>query len=506
MQLLLDGASVEAMKPGAFLIRADASLAIGTGHVMRCLALAQAWQDAGGTASLAAAEMPEALSPRVTAEGVSLSPIQATPGSLDDASETIALAQRLSADWVVIDGDRFGSDFLETVRATGLRVMLIDDVAARESFPVDLIVNPNFNEDGEPYRRRGCNARVLAGPTYTLLRREFRRASEKREIRQTGNRILVTLGGSDPENLTPRIAETLARCSRLEVTVIAGAGYENAEELRKVNANNLRVVFNATNMAQIMQDCDQAVIALGGTLWELLSAGCAVLGYSRNSTQLGIVRTLSDRGVMLNMGETRHFDPEKLVASVMELAGLPIARERMANLGRTLVDGMGATRVVEAALQSVNAPMVSMLPIASAEQADFLRMAEKHFSEMNPSFVQQDDWKEHYFPTIMANPQYFLRWIICDEKRAGFILFGLEPHRFLPRMTGAIYEVYILPEFRRRGVATVCAVQAIRELQTYAPSKIQLEVIQGRVAAAALWESLGFQKVTSRYVLPGSTP
>jgi len=150
--------------------------------------------------------------------------------------------------------------------------------------------------------------------------------------------------------------------------------------------------------------------------------------------------------------------------------------------------------------------MVRMLPIATSEQDAFLRMAAKHFSELNPSFVPQDDWKEHYFATIMSNPQYFLRWIIWDEKRAGFILFGLEKHRFLPRKTGAIYELYVLPEFRRRGVAKACAIEAIRELWVQAPSKIQLEVIEGRVAASALWKSLGFQKVTDRYVLSGGKP
>jgi ribosomal protein S18 acetylase RimI-like enzyme len=150
--------------------------------------------------------------------------------------------------------------------------------------------------------------------------------------------------------------------------------------------------------------------------------------------------------------------------------------------------------------------MVRMLPIASSEQDAFLRMAANHFSELNAFFVPLDDWKEHYFATIMANSQYFLRWIVWEEKRAGFILFGLEKHRFLPRKTGAIYELYVLPEFRRRGVAKACAIEAIRELWVQAPSKIQLEVIEGRVAAAALWKSLGFQKVTDRYVLSGSKP
>ena len=148
--------------------------------------------------------------------------------------------------------------------------------------------------------------------------------------------------------------------------------------------------------------------------------------------------------------------------------------------------------------------MMHMLSIAASEQDDFLAMAANHFSELNASFVPQVDWKEHYFKTIMANPQYFLRWIVCDQQRAGFILFGIERHRFLPRTTGAIYELYVVPEFRRRGVAKKCAIDAIRELWTHAPSKIQLEVIDGRVAAAALWRSLGFQKVTDRYVLSGS--
>lgn len=145
---------------------------------------------------------------------------------------------------------------------------------------------------------------------------------------------------------------------------------------------------------------------------------------------------------------------------------------------------------------------VSMVPITVSERNEFLRMAVKHFSEVNPAFVPQDDWKEHYFETIMANPLYFLRWILCDGRRAGFILFGLEKHRFLPRMTGNIYEFHVLPEFRRRGLAKACATDAIRELWVHSPSKIQLEVIEGRLAAAALWRSLGFQKVTDRYVLP----
>jgi ribosomal protein S18 acetylase RimI-like enzyme len=150
--------------------------------------------------------------------------------------------------------------------------------------------------------------------------------------------------------------------------------------------------------------------------------------------------------------------------------------------------------------------MVRMLPIAASDEEEFQRIAIEHFSELNPAFAPENDWKAQYFRSILSTPQCFLRWIDCDGIRAGFILFGLENHRFLRRKTGAIYELYVRPEFRRRGIARVCAEEAIRELWTHSPSKIQLEVVEGQTAPAALWKSLGFQKVTERFVLARGTP
>jgi ribosomal protein S18 acetylase RimI-like enzyme len=204
--------------------------------------------------------------------------------------------------------------------------------------------------------------------------------------------------------------------------------------------------------------------------------------------------------VLVDMGQIDQIDSSKPLNPVKELVTPSVTPQGMTKVGSVLVDRRGVARIVEAVQK---AGVVKMLPLTASDEDDFLRMAADHFLELNSDFVPQEDWNEFYFPTIMANPLYFLRWIIVDEKRAGFILFGLEKHRFLPRMTGAVYELYILPEFRRRGIASICASDAIRELQTHAPSKIQLEVIEGRVAAVALWESLGFRRITSRFVLPG---
>jgi ribosomal protein S18 acetylase RimI-like enzyme len=146
--------------------------------------------------------------------------------------------------------------------------------------------------------------------------------------------------------------------------------------------------------------------------------------------------------------------------------------------------------------------MIELLPITASDQKNFELMAIAHFSELNPAFVPQKDWEENYFKNILRAPECFFRWIVNDKYRVGFILFGLEQHRFLPRRTGVIYELYVSPEFRRRGVAKAAAKEAIRQLWTYSPSKVQLEIVEGQIVATALWRSLGFQKVTERFVLP----
>src|SRR2546427_8720936 len=115
------------MNPGTLLIRADASITTGSGHVMRCLALAQAWQDAGGTVRAAMTEATPAIEERLRREAMEVTRLAATPGSEDDAARTSRLGQDLQTAWVVIDGYRFDSTYQEAIKSSGLRFLLIDD-------------------------------------------------------------------------------------------------------------------------------------------------------------------------------------------------------------------------------------------------------------------------------------------------------------------------------------------------------------------------------------------
>ena len=92
-------------------------------------------------------------------------------------------------------------------------------------------------------------------------------------------------------------------------------------------------------------------------------------------------------------------------------------------------------------------------------------------------------------------------WIIMHKECIGFIIFGVERHRFLPRKIGKIYELFVLPTYRQRGIGIECAKQAIEELQKQKVVKIELEVMEGNNKAAAFWQKLGFSKVAERFVM-----
>ncbi len=127
--------------PLSLVIRADASFAMGVGHAMRCLALAQAWQESGGDVAWFACEMPDALIARLRREGVALHVATDAVGDERDAIELVRLADQTYADWVVVDGYRFAPDYLRRLRTSGQRMVMIDEMAHLECYPVDFLLN-----------------------------------------------------------------------------------------------------------------------------------------------------------------------------------------------------------------------------------------------------------------------------------------------------------------------------------------------------------------------------
>lgn len=340
--------------PGRLLVRADAYPLIGVGHVMRCLALGQYWQDMGGSASLIACRLADGIRDRLEAEGIETIVTDAEIGSAADLEATVEAARSRQVRWVVLDGYRFRVEHQRMLRQAGLGVLAIDDNAEMEQFECELVVNQNIHASPELYAGR-CSpeTELLLGTRYVLLRREFRRLGDKREARRIPeqvDRILVTLGGGDPDNVTGRVMRALASlgASELAVDVIAGGAnphYDQLAELAQSLPGRFDLVRNATDMPQRIARADLAVTAGGSTCWEMAYLGLPNVVVVLADNQRACAAALDAQGCSVNLGWHEDCDEARIAEASADLVGDPKRRAEMSHAGMGLVDGEGVERV-----------------------------------------------------------------------------------------------------------------------------------------------------------------
>lgn len=333
------------------LIRADANSRIGAGHVMRCLALAQAWQDAGGQVVFAMTPDAPAIERRLEAEGMKIVHATATPGSHDDANQTAELARHHDAPWVIADGYDFGADFQRIVKEAKLALLVVDDYGHADRYYADGILNQNMHAREDLYAGREPNTRLLLGPRHALLRREFvDRARESWSYADVARRVLVTLGGGDDDGLTARVVDALARADipDLEARIVAGPASSGNESIRQAigrSSGDVRLLTDATDMPGLMAWADVAVSAGGSTCWELAFMGLPPLILVRADNQVGIAAGLDAGGFGINLGVPDDMSMARLPGELVRLLDDSNLRQRMSRKGRALVDGKGAGRV-----------------------------------------------------------------------------------------------------------------------------------------------------------------
>ncbi len=335
------------MKPGVLLIRADASLAIGTGHVMRCLALAQAWQDAGGNAIFAMADAPLAVKERLRNEGFEVARLGVLVGSAADAEETAQLAQKHDASWVVVDGYEFGAEYQASLKRRGRNVLFIDDNGHAGRYSADLVLNQNVYADEVLYRNRELSTKLLIGPQFAMLRREFAAwRNWKRETPAIVRKVLVTMGGSDPHNITERVLHVILAKRELEATVVVGGSNPHLHELRELierHRGTVHMVENATNMPELIASADVAVAAAGTTSLEMCFLGLPALLIVLADNQRAAAEELGRRGIAIHLGGDA--TPGLLAEHLASLLASAERRQAMSEMGRKLVDDRGAERV-----------------------------------------------------------------------------------------------------------------------------------------------------------------
>jgi len=402
---------------GSLVIRADASIQIGTGHLMRCLALAQAWQLDGGQVVFLSHCESDALRQRIINEGIEFIPISNPHPDSRDLENTLEVLRMHSAGiignpaWLVLDGYHFDPAYQQAVRDAGFHLLVIDDMAHLPVYHADILLNQNLGAEKLKYN---CDSdtTLLLGSRYVLLRQEFLTWSGwKREIQKVARKVLVTMGGSDPGNMTLKVIHALeqVQVDGLEVVVAVGGSNPHYEVLQSAIRNlqlKIHLERNASNLPELLAWADVSVTAAGSTCWELAFMGVPALVLVWAENQCMVASGLETAGISINLGWYANVTPEDIALRLLELVNSPKIRGEIAKRGRNLVDGNGASRVI----QWIQA---RALNLRAAQEADCLMIYEWANDKVTRTFSFSTDpipWEDHqtWYKSKLADPNILI--------------------------------------------------------------------------------------------------
>jgi UDP-2,4-diacetamido-2,4,6-trideoxy-beta-L-altropyranose hydrolase len=333
-------------------IRADGDARMGMGHVMRTLALAQAWQDEGGAAAYFQAATTPVIEQRLRAERVEVVSQNVEPGSGADADALIRTAAAERAPWVVLDGYHFDDRYQRRVKEAGFRLLLVDDLGQSGHYCADLVLNQDLNAAAALYVDREPYTKLLLGTDYVLLRREFRSyPPQPRDFSDRPQTLLVTMGGADPNNVTLQVVEALVRSGRKELQVLVVIGPSNRHgaslEAAAKECSSIRLLRSPPDMPRLMAQCGAAITAGGSTVWELayFAVPSVVLVIAENQRPCAEQLRAREACLVLDDVEGR---PQLLAEAIDRLLEDPQQRALCSARFSALVDGRGAERVCAA--------------------------------------------------------------------------------------------------------------------------------------------------------------
>ena len=339
------------------IIRADANSEIGTGHIMRCIALAQSWRDHGGKVKFITYCSNDFLINRIVDEGFSLYQLKKSYLDPSEVSSFIEYTPDVRCkkdenNWIVLDGYQFDSQYQTAAGKTGYKVLIIDDMAHLSIYHADILINQNISAKKQIYNI-DSNTKLLLGNRYVMLRKEFLQFNRKNrsKVGEVKN-ILVTLGGADADNVTLTVLKALIRIAQsdLKIKVVVGPVNPNLQtlenEIRMTN-KDIEVLTSVKEMPALISWADIAVSGGGSTCWELAFYGLPFLVVVLAKNQIDIAAGLGDAGAAINLGWHCELTEDYIFKRINDLVEDPELRYFLSQNSRNLVDGQGAERIIK---------------------------------------------------------------------------------------------------------------------------------------------------------------
>jgi len=340
------------LKRNTLVIRADASIKSGTGHVMRCLALAQAAVKENIRVIFVTKTSNTDILKKLSSFGIEFYMMKEMPGPLLEADELCTIATNASASWIAVDGYHFSEQYLSRLKQTSsAKILFIDDYAHLNFYDVDLLINQNISAPKYCYKTSN-DAEILAGSKYVLLRDEFvTHTQDAKEIKEIPVNILVTMGGSDPYGMTSRVIEAIEDLNQalFSLRVIVGALNPDIDSIyntSKRSKTNVSLFKNATDMPSFIRWADIIISAAGSTCWEICYFGTPAVVTSVTENQQDIAEYLHNAGCAVYAGKHEQLTRGKLTNTIYQLANDHSLRKSMSIKQQKIVDALGRQRVL----------------------------------------------------------------------------------------------------------------------------------------------------------------
>ena len=334
-------------------VRVDASSAIGTGHVFRCLALTDEMRRMGSEIVYVCAEAPGHPRDLLIDKGYRVHVI-APDLSLesDAAAMRSVLALDGPFDWLLVDHYKLNADWERAAAGIASRIAAIDDLADRHH-DVDLLIDSSHDasQAGLYENLVPLDAQLALGSEYVLLRREFFETPPPERDFGAVRRILVTLGGNDPVNATGLTLEALddPAFSSVQIDLTLGVSNPRLEaHMSKARAMaNVTVHVQSPRMAELMAKADICLGAGGMTSWERCYMGLPSLILVIADNQREFAAKMEKMGCARSLGWSEKISKADLRSAILEAIRDTAWREKTSRTGQSRVDGQGVFRIID---------------------------------------------------------------------------------------------------------------------------------------------------------------
>ncbi len=486
-------------------IRTDASLAIGTGHVERCLTLADRLRAAGAEITFLCRPHPGHSCDRIAARGYAVLRLAAPHEQPDmgghhhwlgaawedDAVQTLA-AMPSGVEWLIVDHYALDERWERAVRPGARRIMVIDDLADRPH-ACDLLLDQNMAEHFEDRYDAlvPVECTKLLGPTFALLRPEFAAARAKlRERSGTVKRVFVFLGGADSDNQTGKVLDALAG-HELEADVVIGGSNPHRAALEQQCAAlpRARLHCQVSNIAELMAMADLAIGAGGGAMWERCCLGVPSIVIGVAANQDGGSTEMARQGRVLYLGAASRVDSAMIHHTIGLALASPPLLQYLSRASIDTVDGAGAARVARALL----AERKITLRAASAADCDDLwawrnAAVVRRFSGSSEAIPIEQH--RQWFHAALANPDRSIVLGEIDGQVAGVLRYDREGEV-------ATISIYLTPDFMGQGLGAALIERGSDWIAQHWAGKvdtIHARVMTGNQASRAAFVGAGFSE------------